>query len=92
MVFRQGWTNTFPVQEPSPFRLGKPIRFAWQGNQKYYNDCASLIRQHLLVECGVRCKEEPVELLKAPSNEEIALGNFLMVFTDFLRAFHVLFS
>ena len=25
-----------------------------QGNQKYYNDCASLIRQHLLVECGVR--------------------------------------
>lgn len=23
-----------------------------QGNQKYYNDCASLIRQHLLVECG----------------------------------------
>eukprot|EP00435_Cladocopium_sp_Y103_P058969 s913_g20.t3 len=25
-----------------------------KGNQKYYNDCASLIRQHLLVECGVR--------------------------------------
>lgn len=26
----------------------------WQGNQKYYNDCSSLMRQHLLVECGVR--------------------------------------
>eukprot|EP00438_Fugacium_kawagutii_P025800 Skav200478 [mRNA] locus=scaffold450:7105:12180:+ [translate_table: standard] len=45
-----------------------------KGNQKYYNDCASLIRQHLLVECGVRGKEEPVELLKAPSNEELDKG------------------
>lgn len=45
-----------------------------KGNQKYYNDCASLIRQHLLVECGVRGKDEPVELLKAPSNEELDKG------------------
>ncbi|CAK9014582.1 unnamed protein product [Durusdinium trenchii] len=45
-----------------------------KGNQKYYNDCASLIRQHLLVECGMRCKDEPVELLKAPSNEELDKG------------------
>lgn len=38
---------------------------------RYYNDCASLIRQHLLVECGIISKEEPVELLRAPSEEEI---------------------
>ena len=45
-----------------------------KGNQKYYNDCSSLMRQHLLVECGVRGKDEPVELLKAPSNEELDKG------------------
>ncbi|CAJ1347147.1 unnamed protein product, partial [Effrenium voratum] len=46
-----------------------------KGNQKYYNDCASLIRQHLLTECGLERKDAPVKLLKAPSNEDLDKSN-----------------
>lgn len=42
-----------------------------KGNQKYYNDCATLIRKHLLEECGVSGVDTSTMMILGPGDESI---------------------
>jgi len=42
-----------------------------KGNQKYYNDCSTLIRKHLLDECGVTSANTSMMMILGPGDEEI---------------------
>uniref|UniRef100_A0A7S4SUP1 Inositol hexakisphosphate and diphosphoinositol-pentakisphosphate kinase n=1 Tax=Alexandrium monilatum TaxID=311494 RepID=A0A7S4SUP1_9DINO len=42
-----------------------------KGNQKYYNDCSTLIRKHLLDECGVTGANTSTMMILGPGDEDI---------------------
>lgn len=42
-----------------------------KGNQKYYNDCATLLRKHLLDECGVQGVDTSTMMILGPGDETV---------------------
>eukprot|EP00928_Gymnodinium_smaydae_P001828 TRINITY_DN10654_c1_g5_i1.p1 TRINITY_DN10654_c1_g5~~TRINITY_DN10654_c1_g5_i1.p1 ORF type:complete len:1248 (-),score=231.10 TRINITY_DN10654_c1_g5_i1:50-3595(-) len=42
-----------------------------KGNQKYYNDCATLIRKHLLDECGIKGVDTSTMMILGPNDEVV---------------------
>lgn len=56
-----------------------------KGNQKYYNDCATLIRQHFLEECGFTGVDTARNMILGPDDENIGATGMELSACDYGR-------
>lgn len=54
-----------------------------KGNQKYYNDCATLIRKHLLDECGVQGVDTSTMMILGPEEEKLSEMGEALSYEDY---------